>query len=61
MLDSMLGLAAGVEAAGLGADDDLTLPEGLLEAVVGATLGTPGVGRGPAVVAVALEAACQRW
>lgn len=54
MPDSML--------AGFAADGDgFELPAGLLGAavVVAAAVATPGVGRGPAVVGVALEAACQ--
>jgi hypothetical protein len=64
-LDRKLGFAAALGAAD---GDGFELPEGLLGVVVvaaavvvvvvvGTVVATPGVGRGPAVVGVALEAA----
>lgn len=63
MFDSMLGFAGLLAAAGAAPaePDGFALPEGLLGAaavVVGTVVATPGVGRGPAVVGVAFEAAC---
>jgi hypothetical protein len=66
-LDRKLGFAAALDAAGAADGDGFELPEGLLGVVVvaavvvvvvvGTVVATPGVGRGPAVVGVALEAA----